>query len=89
VIPALRAAPGIYNVTDRCPRTQGELSEAVAAGIGRPLHPLFDVRWGHGPIFGRSRRLDGAVFAAATGWSPRVPDSADRLAELCRARVGR
>ena len=89
ILPALSAPAGRYNVTDGHPRTHGELGEAIAAGAGGALHPLFDLRWGHGSLFGRSRRADGTAFASVTGWRPAFRDSADRLADLSRAAMAR
>ena len=87
ILPALSAPAGRYNVTDGLPRTQGELGEAISAGAGGRLHPLFDLRWGHGSLFGRSRRADSTAFTAVTGWRPAFTDSAVRLADLSRAAV--
>ena len=89
ILPALSAPAGRYNVTDGHPRTQAELSEALATGAGGALHPLFDLRWGHGSLFGRSRRADGTAFTSVTGWRPAFRDSAHRLAHLSRAAAER
>jgi nucleoside-diphosphate-sugar epimerase len=85
---ALGAPPGTYNVTDCCPRTVTELDEAIAAGAGRVLHPLYDGRWTDGPLFGRSRRLAAGAFGIATGWRPAVPDAAAGFVRLARGSGG-
>jgi len=84
-VAALSAPTGLYYVTDGHPRTQGELTGTIQAGLGRQLHPLADARWGHGPLFGHHRRVDGSEFRLVTDWRPRYPDAADRLGQLCRA----
>ncbi|MBV9661037.1 MAG: NAD(P)-dependent oxidoreductase [Acidimicrobiales bacterium] len=85
VTSALRAAPaGCYDVTDDTPHTQGELAAALQTGTGRRLHPLYDSRWGNGPLFGRSWVADNARFKQSTRWQPRWPDAAPHLAALCR-----
>jgi hypothetical protein len=83
-VAALRAPAGSYDVTDGHSRTQQELTDAIAAGFGRELHPLCDRRWGNGRLFGQSRRLDVTAFRSITGWRPRVADAAEQFAELAR-----
>ena len=84
-VAALSAPAGLYYVTDGHPRTQGELTEIIEAGLGRELHPLADAHWGHGRLFGYHRPVDGSRFRAVTDWRPRYPDAAERLGQLCRA----
>jgi nucleoside-diphosphate-sugar epimerase len=85
---ALRAPPGTYNVTDGCPRTVTDLDEAIAAGTGRVLHPLYDGRWTDGPLFGRSRRLAVGPFGVATGWRPAAADAATGFIRLAQGSGG-
>lgn len=83
-VAALSAPQGRYYVTDGRPRTQAELTKTIQAALGRELHPLADVHWGHGPLFGSHRPIDGSEFRQVTGWRPRYPDAAERLGQLCR-----
>ena len=80
-VAALSAPAGLYYVTDGHPRTQGELTEIITAGLGRELHPLADAHWGHGQLFGYHRPVDGSKFRAITDWRPRYPDAAERLGQ--------
>jgi hypothetical protein len=83
-VAALAAPAGLYYVTDGPPRTQHELAQIIQTGLGRQLHPLDDERWGHGPLFGRSRPVDASRFRTAAGWQPGHPDTAQRLRQLCQ-----
>lgn len=83
---ALQLPAGSYDLTDGCPRTQGELAAAITDGTGRALHPLFDPQWGNGRLFGHSWPADHLPFRLATDWAPRHPDAAQHLFDLCRVR---
>jgi len=85
-VAALDMPPGSYDVTDRVPRAQWELSDALAAGLERPLFPLYDPRWGYGRLLGASPPLRGTAFAAAADWRPVHPDAAVRFYGLGRER---
>jgi hypothetical protein len=90
VLAALNMPPGTYDVTDGQPRTQSELSEAMAEGLGRSLHPLSEAHWGHGRLLGRSRRLHGTDFTQSADWSPLFPDARERfriLSANCGNRI--
>jgi nucleoside-diphosphate-sugar epimerase len=83
VLPALTVPPGIYNVTDGAPVTQGMLNTGLEAALGRPLHSLNDPGWGRdGSLFGFSRRIADARFGDLTGWRPRVAPAAGNLCDL-------
>jgi hypothetical protein len=87
VLPALTVPPGIYNVTDGFPVTQGVLNARLEAALGRPLHSLDELGWGaDGILFGPSRRITDRTFGDLTGWQPRAAPAAESLADLCYLR---
>jgi nucleoside-diphosphate-sugar epimerase len=75
-----RTAPGIYNVSDDTPSTQGEIFSWMAAATGRPLPPEGSADrerkrgWTSKRISNRKLR--------ATGWSPCFPSYRDALPRL-------
>jgi nucleoside-diphosphate-sugar epimerase len=79
-------APGIYNVSDDTPTTQGELYGWMAEVTGRPLPP-------EGPAdLGRkrgwtSKKISNAKLRAA-GWTPRYPSYRDALPQLLQESAG-
>jgi hypothetical protein len=56
--------------------------------LERPLFPLYDTRWGYGPLLGASPPVRGTAFAAAADWRPVHPDAAVRFYGLGRERFG-
>jgi hypothetical protein len=83
VQPALTVSPGIYDVTDGFPVSQGSLNAGLEAALGRPLHSLDELGWGaNGILFGPSRRIIDRTFGDLTGWRPQAAPAAESLAEL-------
>lgn len=83
VLPALSVAPGIYNLTDGIPVTQGTLNARLEAARGEHLHTLDDPRWGYGALFGHSRKITDRTFSDLTGWRPRhIPATATLVGML-------
>jgi nucleoside-diphosphate-sugar epimerase len=83
VLPALTLPPGIYNVTDGSPVTQGALNARLETALGRDLHTLDDPQWGYGStLFGSSRRITDRTFSELTGWRPRHVPAAEYLAGM-------
>lgn len=73
-------APGIYNVSDDAPTTQGELYGWMAEATGRPLPPIGpadrDRKRGW-----TSKRISNAKLRE-TGWAPAYPSYRDALPRL-------
>jgi hypothetical protein len=87
VQPGLTVSPGIYNVTDGLPVTQGLLNAGLEAGLGRPLHSLDELGWGaDGILFGPSRKIADRTFGDLTGWRPQAAPAAEGLAGLSYLR---
>ncbi len=83
VRPAFTVPPGIYNVTDGFPVTQGMLNARLETALGRTLHSLDDLGWDYdGILFGPSRRIADRRFGDLTGWQPQVTPAAESLAGL-------
>jgi nucleoside-diphosphate-sugar epimerase len=86
VLPALAVPPGVYNVTDGAPITQGLLSALLETASGKTLHRFHDPSWGReGILFGLSRRITDTTFSDLTGWRPRA-STAESLADLLLSR---
>jgi nucleoside-diphosphate-sugar epimerase len=72
---ATAAPPGIYNISDGRPVTQGAINAVLEEATGTLLHPLHDASWGEpGTLFGASRLLADSHFSQFTGWRPTSPD---------------
>jgi hypothetical protein len=83
VLPALAVPPGVYNVTDDAPVTQGQLNARLEIALGKTLHNIDDPSWGCGGIlFGPSREITDTTFSDLTGWHPQAASTADSLAGL-------
>lgn len=77
VVAALDAPAGTWVVADERPLRRREHAEALGRALGRDLRlpPRWTSRVGPLKVLDRSVRLDASAFAAATGWSPTIPDA--------------
>lgn len=77
---AVRAAPGIYNVSDQTPATQREVYGWIAEFFSRPLPPPGE------PDFNRKRGWTSKRISTeklrASGWAPAFPGYRDALPTL-------
>lgn len=78
VVAALRARPGVYNVTDDEPLRHREYVDVLAAALGVPppkLPPAWLTRVGGSVVelLGRSLRISNRKLREGTGWAPTYP----------------
>ena len=83
IVAALTLPTGVYDVSDGALRTQEELSDAIAAGMGHGLQPLGDARWGFGPLFS-STHHHGIALGSVAEWTPSYVDPLSRFFDLAR-----
>ena len=88
IVAAFALPTGIYDVIDGALRTQEELSDAIASGMGHGLQPLGDARWGFGPLFGSTHHR-GIALGSVAEWTPSYVDPLSRFFDLARFHEGR
>jgi nucleoside-diphosphate-sugar epimerase len=81
---------GTFDISDGAPLTRAQLSDALAAAVGRrrvwrPPTPLVRAALGNRMEFLlRSQRVSNRRFVDATGWTPRVTGAATGLTSLAQ-----
>jgi hypothetical protein len=88
VLAALAVPPGTYNVSDGRSVTSDDINAALEEITGQRLHPLYDLRWGAGGLFGVSRNLDDMEFRDLTSWRPQDPSLSSWLRHTPFRNIG-